>query len=405
MRYLNPFVLLNLHPDLVRRDAERLRREKKRGLAELELDGALGSISVTRSEFIESLAGLDDPVKFDAHAKLFADPDVLGFLHDGEEGIFSSERKHRILSRYEQREIEFIAPFLSQRLGEAFRLHLENFRFVSARRLVGLLYDLPREFRETGLRPVKSHFRSKIKRIEKKTEDARETLDIRHILSTKIELAETVRYYNPFCLSRRFERPTVFLSSYLGENELKLLNSFGDDFIEIRGDLVDALTHLSVIFHNLFDEYELAWLLGERALGLKQGVSSRTLAESNLRISRDCALSEQLQDCRSLIESLLEDLDDAMFDSAAAVSGHLFQILDIERINSFASPETNGEVVEVVELSIELAERVADIFGSKHEALRIIEYLLKIRLSDLEQTETLLKRLRTAYGYIDRGFS
>jgi len=401
MRYLNPFILLGINPNDFRADDDRLRKERKRCLAEVELDGALGGIEIDRAEFLEVMAGLDDSVWRSAHEKIFGNPGLHAFLQNGDEGLFRNLGQ-KILDEFDSREVEKISPFLADRAAKALRNHLENHRYLSARKIAVCVDVLSETHREVLLRPVKAHFRTKIDRIIENTAKAKDNDDIRYILSTRIQLTDSCRYYNPFSLSRRFRRPETFLSSYLGENEARLLNELGADLSLIRTGLADAMSNLSVAFHNKFSEYELAWLLDVRAKMLEQGVASKEHIGSNSQISFRAFVSQQFDECHDLLLKLQKDVSSKYFQFPESVADNLILVFDIEFLNLHASSQTDVKVIGLVNLSIGIAKEVLETYKAKGDALRIISHLSSIRLFDPEVRGEVLQKISAAYAEIER---
>lgn len=90
MKYLNPFLILNLKvDDLSMLDATSLRSAKKRLLAEIELDGNIivKGVTISKSEALQAIDELDDQKKRLFHFYVLKNNGLLEFLSHGSMGF------------------------------------------------------------------------------------------------------------------------------------------------------------------------------------------------------------------------------------------------------------------------------------------------------------------------------
>ncbi len=244
MSYLNPLSALGLRPDQLRQapDKEWLKKEKKRLLAEFELNQdsviELKGQTIDRTTVLKLFESLEQNDQWDWHLRVFQQPKLLAFLEESSLALFYSG-DITLLQAEPDGFRAFIAPHFAaafnERLFHAFRQKDEE----EIQIMVTHLLPIPSTHHAACFKDTYRHLHSKIVEIEAHTQ---QILD--------------------------GATPKTEVQDWIDEMLISILNLLPEYFQGIRDRYAVALEELAIAVHNIHQRASLGIIVIRQGLKL-----------------------------------------------------------------------------------------------------------------------------------------
>ncbi|MDX1907888.1 MAG: hypothetical protein SF053_12715 [Bacteroidia bacterium] len=257
MKYLNPLMILEVDDDRLRAglDADFLRMEKRRLLAELELSGesaiVIGSHELDRTAILQLFTDLAQGDTLAYHLRVYQMPSLLDFLDSAALAWFYSGDVLQLAAQPEDFRV-FIAPYYSHQFNKRF---FHAFRQLDTAEIQVMTREplmIPEAWHAAAWQDTYRHLHMHI----------REALDLADTLRTR--------------------PPGPELQELMDENWLALLNVLPPYFARAREGYAEALYAVAQAVQEAHQRAQLAALLLRQAarLDIPESLRERCLAQA-----------------------------------------------------------------------------------------------------------------------------
>ncbi|CAN5436321.1 hypothetical protein BH10ACI2_BH10ACI2_01610 [soil metagenome] len=391
MRYINPYLLLNIEPGGLFDTPESLKRRRREVLSQIALDGEISfqNEKIDRATAIRVLGELDDLRTRQHHAAILRNDDLHSFLSFGKcVGILNFSEGSKDFLNY-------LEPYLVERFSESLDQALTAVDSQMVSSLTSSKFMFEAESWEKAYRPARRYLRGISQELETKKKALKDSLALEDIIPTPCVLTDGVG----LGLTNRFKDPfpvqpeTIFLDSLLSLKDIECVNKLPDSFQDLRNDVANAMDGIAVTIYNDVDEEEIAQKIAERAVQVKVGTKDGDRIRENFRVISVGNNKLRIADTATQLKIIAASIRNRHIDSPDEAVSSVLTVFDSRPLNQISTTVLNTDIIELTKQMREIGWLLITSFKSVPAAILLVQECMKLKLSDPSVQSVLLQSL------------